>query len=118
MTPDKISQTPSVRSWGIRAVYLRDLLLELVSRDIKIQYKRSSLGIFWSLANPLFQFFVFGFLFAKVFAVNVQRYSAYAFTGLLIWTWFQAALLQGVRTITGNRELIKRPGFPVPILPV
>jgi lipopolysaccharide transport system permease protein len=108
----------SEASWRWRATYLWDLLYELVSREVKVQYKRSSLGILWSLANPLFQFLVFGFLFSKVFAMSATRYSTYAFSGLLIWTWFQASLAQGTRAITGNRELIKRPGFPVAVLPV
>ena len=110
--------TAAPRQWAGQMVYLRDLVLELVGRDVKIQFKRSSLGVIWSLANPLFQFFVFGFLFAKVLSVSVPRYSTHAFTGLLVWTWFQAALTQGVRAMTGNRELIKRPGFPVSILPI
>ncbi len=93
-------------------------MFELVARDVKIQYKRSFIGVFWSILNPLFQFIVFGFLFSKVFSVNVQRYSGYALTGLFIWTWFQAALLQGARSINGNRELVRRPGFPVAVLPV
>jgi lipopolysaccharide transport system permease protein len=101
-----------------RLTYLRDLLYQLVSREVKVQYKRSSLGILWSLANPLFQFLVFGFLFSKVFAMSTTRYSTYAFSGLLIWTWFQSSLAQGTRAITGNRELIKRPGFPVAVLPI
>lgn len=103
---------------GRQSVYLRDLIYELVARDVKIQYKRSFIGVFWSLLNPLFQFLVFGFLFARIFSVSVDRYSAYALTGLFIWTWFQTALLQGARSITNNRELVKRPGFPTLVLPI
>jgi lipopolysaccharide transport system permease protein len=108
----------STGGWRARVSYMRDVLLELVSRDLKIMYKRSSLGILWSMALPLFQFFVFSFLFSKVLSVTMPRYSAYAFSGLLIWAWTQGALSQGVRAITANRELIKRPGFPAAILPV
>ena len=104
--------------WRKRAIYLRDLLVELVRRDIKIQFKRSSLGVFWALAHPLFQLLVFGFFFAKVLEMRVPRYSSYAFSGLMVWTWFAGSLSQGVRAMTGNRELIKRPGFPAAILPV
>ena len=106
-------------TWSKPFIHLRDLVYELVSRDVKIQYKRSYIGIFWSLLNPLFQFLVFGFLFNKIFSVSAtNRYSSYALTGLFIWTWFQAALLQGARSITSNRELVKRPGFPTVVLPV
>jgi lipopolysaccharide transport system permease protein len=118
MTLKLLSIPQFAKACGKQSVYLRDLVFELVSRDVKVQYKRSFIGVFWSLLNPLFQFIVFGFLFSKVFAVNVQRYSAYALIGLFIWTWFQAALLQGARSIVGNRELIRRPGFPVAVLPI
>jgi lipopolysaccharide transport system permease protein len=101
-----------------RLVYLRDLLRELVAREMKVQYKRSALGIAWSLVNPLLQLLVFGFVFKFVLAVAVPRYSAYAFTGMLVWSWFQMSLVQGARAITGNRDLVKRPAFPAAILPV
>ena len=119
MTLTHLSFRRFAETWGKPLAHLRDLVFELVSRDIKIQYKRSFIGIFWSLLNPLFQFLVFGFLFAKIFSVGGgDRYSANTLTGLFIWTWFQAALLQGARSITSNRELVKRPGFPTVVLPV
>src|SRR6476661_9773500 len=96
----------------------RDLVAQLVARDLKAQYKRSSLGILWSLVNPMLQLLVFGFLFKSVLRVNIPRFSAYAFTGMLIFTWLSTSILMGARAITGNRELIRRPGFPSAILPI
>jgi len=101
-----------------RLVYWHDLAYELVSRELKSQYKRSALGIAWSLVNPLLQLLVFGFLFQMVLSVKIPRYSAYAFCGMLIWTWLQASIIQGARSITGNRDLVRRPGFPTAVLPV
>lgn len=102
---------------GQQLVYLRDLLRELVSRDIKVQYKRSSIGILWSLINPLMQLLVFLFLFQLVLPVKIRNYSSFVFSGMLVWNWFQSSLTQAAGAITANRELIRRPGFPVPILP-
>ncbi len=101
-----------------RLIYLRDLVRELVRRDIKAQYKSSALGVAWSLVNPLLQLLIFTFLFRIVLPLNIQNYPAFLFSGLLAWTWFQLSLVQATSAITSHRELIRRPGFPAAILPV
>ena len=101
-----------------RLVYLLDLLRELVVRDIKVRYKRSVLGIAWSLLHPLVLLLVFNFLFQYVLSVTIPRYSAFAFSGLLAYIWFQLSMTQGAGAITGSSELIRLPGFPLPVLPV
>jgi lipopolysaccharide transport system permease protein len=101
-----------------RLIYLRDLIRELVARDMKVRYKGSALGIVWSLMNPLMQLVVFHFIFRLVLELNIPRYSSFAFSGMLAWSWFQASLLDASGSMLTNRELIKRPGFPVAILPV
>jgi lipopolysaccharide transport system permease protein len=95
-----------------------DLLRELVSRDMKILYKRSMLGIAWTLINPLLQLAVFAFIFQVVLPVNIPKYSSFVFSGLLVWNWFQSSLFQATGVITNNRPLIRQPGFPISILPV
>ena len=95
-----------------------DLLRELVDRDMKLLYKRSALGIAWTLINPLLQLAVFSFVFRSVIPVNIPQFSSFAFSGLLIWTWTQTALFQATGLITGNRPLIRQPNFPTAILPV
>lgn len=99
-------------------VYYCDLIRELVSRDLKLLYKRSVLGIAWTLISPLLQLAVFTFVFRSVLLVNVPNYASFAFSGLLIWTWSQSSLFQATGLITGNRALIRQPGFPTAILPV
>jgi len=99
-------------------LYIYDLLRELVVRDMKLRYKRSVLGIVWSLLNPLFQMLVFIFLSRRVLLLDIPNYPSFVFTGVLAWSWFQSALLLTTGAITGNRELVKRPGFPTAILPV
>ncbi|MBW4654626.1 MAG: ABC transporter permease [Kaiparowitsia implicata GSE-PSE-MK54-09C] len=104
------------RRW--RAKYLYDLLRSLVDRDMKLLYKRSMLGVAWTLLNPLLQLMVFVFVFQVVLPVDVPQYSSFVFTGLLVWTWFQSSLLQATGTIICNRPLIRQPGFPTAILPI
>jgi ABC-type polysaccharide/polyol phosphate export permease len=101
-----------------RFPYIRDLLRELVARDLKLRYKRSVLGIAWSLLNPLAQLLIFTFLFRKVLPLNIPNYPLFVFTGVLAWSWFQTSVFLAAGAITDNRELIRRPGFPAAILPV
>ncbi|MEG3898510.1 MULTISPECIES: ABC transporter permease [unclassified Microcoleus] len=107
-----------------RLVYRRkiahffDLLRVLVDRDMKLLYKRSALGIAWTLINPLLQLAVFSFVFRSVIPINIPQFSSFAFSGLLIWTWSQTALFQATGLITSNKALIRQPNFPTAILPV
>ena len=112
----KRTSSGSLPRW--RLPYLYDLLRELVSRDIKLLYKRSALGIAWTLISPLLQLAVFAFVFQLVLPISIPRYASFAFTGLLVWTWFQNSLFQATGVIIANRPLIRQPGFPTPILPI
>jgi len=101
-----------------RASYLADLTRELVVRDIKLRYKRSILGIGWSLLNPLLQFIVFYGVFRWILPVNIPDYAVFLLTGILAWNWFQSSLNFGCVVITDSASLIRQPGFPAAILPV
>ena len=103
---------------GNQVIYLRDLLYELVARDFKLRYKRSMLGILWSMINPLAQLLVFHLIFSLVLPLDIPNYAAFLFVGLLVWTWFQSSLFNATGVIIDNSDLIRRPGFPVAILPV
>ncbi len=100
-----------------RLVYRRDLLRELLVRDIKLRYKRSVLGVFWTLVNPLAQLLVFDFVFRVVFQVQIPNYTSFLFIGIVAWSWFNGALLQATNAILENRDLIRLPGFPAATLP-
>lgn len=99
-------------------VYLWDLVYELVGRDMKVRYRRSALGILWSLLNPLAYLVVLVFVFQSVAPLNIPNYPLFTFTGVLAWGWFSSALPAATNSITSNRELIRQPGFPSAILPV
>ena len=99
-------------------IHRRDLLRELVVRDIKLRYKGSLLGLAWSLLNPLAQLLVFGFVFSYILPLNIPNYTAFLFTGLLVWSWFQSSLVASATAIVDGRSLIKRPGFSAAVLPL
>ena len=77
----------------------RDLVFQLVRRDIVTRYKRSALGIAWTMLNPLGMMIVLTVVFSKVFH-SVEQYPAFVLSGLIAWTFFSqtttAALTQNV----------------------
>jgi lipopolysaccharide transport system permease protein len=89
-----------------------------VARDLKLRYKRSVLGIAWSLLNPLLQLVVFSFVFRFIIPLHIPDYTLFLFSGILMWSWFQASLYSATSTIVDNPTLIRQPGFPSGILPV
>lgn len=97
--------------------YYYDLTHSLVDREMKLLYKRSLLGVAWTLISPLLQLMVFIFIFQIILPVDIPQYSSFVFTGLLVWTWFQNSLFQATGVIISNRPLIRQPGFPSAILP-
>jgi lipopolysaccharide transport system permease protein len=113
----KLAQTVPLEVFLHRIVHLRDLVRELVMRDMKLRYKRSFLGIIWSLLNPLLQLLVFSFVFGLLLPLNIPHYASFLLTGVLAWSWFASSLLSSTGAIVDNRELIKRPGFPAAVLP-
>jgi lipopolysaccharide transport system permease protein len=66
---------PSLCLLAQRSIYLRDLLAELVSRDMKLRYRRSLLGVSWSLLNTLAQMLVFNIVFSYVLPLNLPNYT-------------------------------------------
>lgn len=101
-----------------RWVYLRDLLRELIARDLRLRYRGSMLGALWTLLNPLAELAVLLFIFDIVLPLNIPNYGPFLFTGLLVFGWFQSSLMSATAVIVSNRELVRRPGFPVATLPV
>ena len=123
---DLAAQGPVRVSWlsrfGIpslgRLVYLSELTRELVARDLKLRYKRTILGVAWSLASPLAQLMVLGFVFRFVLNVQIERYLSFLFTGILVWNWLHGSLVASATCVIDNASLLRRPGFPAPILPL
>ena len=114
----RLSKGVLPRGWRRTMVYQRDLLRELVLREMRMQYKHSFMGFTWSLLNPLMHLLVFYFIFRVVLTLDMQRFSSHVFIGLLVWNWLQGGLTQAANAITGNRELVRRPGFNLAILPM
>lgn len=96
----------------------RELIAVLVGKQLKLRYRGSVLGFCWTLLNPLVLMVVYTLVFSVYFRVEVERYPAFLFTGLLPWTWLSSSLQQGVTSILDGAPLVTRSQFPAEVLPV
>lgn len=96
----------------------RELLRNLVVRDIKVRYKNSVLGFAWSMLTPLAMMLVFTFIFTKVFRVQLKDFSLFFLAAFLPWTYFSNAVVGSVGAIISNANLIKKVYFPRELLPL
>ncbi len=98
----------------------RFLIEQLVTRDFKIKYKRSVLGVFWSFLNPLLMMCVQYVVFSKLLGRGglVPHYAIYLLSGIVMWNGFNDCTTQAMRSITGNSQLITKVYVPKYIYPL
>lgn len=94
------------------------LMKQLVSRDFKTKYKRSVLGVLWSLLNPLLTMSVQYIIFASLFQSTIENFAVYLLTGIVIFNFFSEAVGMGLMSIVANAPLITKVYVPKYIYPV
>ncbi|MGZ8660784.1 MAG: ABC transporter permease [Actinomycetota bacterium] len=95
----------------------REILLNLVRKELKVKYTASVLGAVWSILNPIVFLAVFSFV-TRVLQNQIPDFPVFLLSGLLAWNLFSAALLQGSRSVIDNANLVKKVAFPREILPL
>lgn len=116
---ERTSEPPKLRVVG-RARELRayrEILLNLVRKELKVKYTASVLGAIWSLLNPVVFLAVFTFV-TIVLGNDIPDYPVYLLSGLLAWNLFAVSLGQGARAVIDNGNLVKKVYFPREILPL
>jgi lipopolysaccharide transport system permease protein len=97
----------------------RELIRNLVIRDLKVRYKNSVLGVLWSLLNPLLMTLVFSVVFTVMLPNNeIDHFPLFFLCGFLPWSFLSTSLIGGTGSIVNNSSLIKKVYFPREILPV
>jgi lipopolysaccharide transport system permease protein len=94
-----------------------ELLRMLVIKELKVKYKASALGLFWSLLNPLLLMLVYTAIFGTVFKSRPQ-YPVFILSGLLAWNFFGLTLPGATVSLVGNSNLIRKTRFPTALLPL
>ena len=118
-TVERTSESPRlhvVERLRILAAH-REILANLVRKELKVKYAASVLGAVWSLLNPLVYLAVFSFV-AKVLGAGIADYPVYLLSGLLAWNLFSASMGSGARAVLDNANLVKKVAFAREILPL
>ena len=95
----------------------REILLNLVRKELKVKYTASVLGTVWSLLNPVVFLVVFWFV-SIVLRGGIQDYPIFLLSGLLAWNLFSVSLSTGSQSVLSNANLVKKVYFPREILPL
>ncbi len=95
----------------------RELLRQLVIREVKLRYKRSVLGFAWTVLNPLFAMAIFTMVFSRVFGGR-PNYPLYVITALLGWNLFSLGTVRGLDSVVLNGPIIRKVFVPKAIFPV
>lgn len=88
------------------------LFEELVKRDFKKKYKRTVLGMGWSILAPLLQLVVMRIVFTQFFGRNMEHYTTYLFCGNLIFSYFNESTSQGMTSLVGNAGIFTKVNVP------
>ena len=84
------------------------LLNELIARDIKTKYRRSLLGVLWTILNPLLMMVVLSVVFSNLFRFDIEYFPVYLLSGQLIFNFFSESTTNAMSAIIANGPLIKK----------
>lgn len=96
----------------------RYLIQNLVSREVRLRYKNSFLGFFWSFLNPLLIMTVFTLVFQVFLGIERKHFQLWLLCALLPWNWCITSVMGSVSSIVANSNLIMKVFFPREVLPV
>lgn len=88
------------------------VIRELTAREIKRKYARSSLGIIWSVLNPLLTMVVMSLIFSTMFRRSIENFPIYYLTGQIFWTLFSGATNSAMTALVDNRSLLLQAKLP------
>src|SRR3990170_7365876 len=109
--------TPFIEE-GLALARYRDLVPQLVARSVKTRYKRSFLGVAWTMVNPLLTMLVLTFVFSQLFRYPSADYALYVLSGLLAWNFFAQTTTAAMGDLIWSGGLIGRISLPKSVFAV
>ena len=88
------------------------LFEELAKRDFKKKYKRTVLGMAWSMLSPMLTLLVMRLVFTQFFGRNMEHYTTYLFCGNLVYSFFNESTSQGMTSLMENASIFTRVNVP------
>ncbi len=103
----------------IKEIYAyREMLKNLVAKELRGRYKGSVLGFFWTFFNPLLMLVVYSIAFSFIMRVQIENYAMFLFVALLPWNYLANSVTQGATSLVQNSALVKKIYFPREVLPL
>jgi ABC-2 type transport system permease protein len=100
----------------------RDLVGALVSRDLKVRYRRSAIGFLWTMLQPLLMMLVLRTVFSTLFLAKSaevpQNYEIYVLAGILFWNFFSQSIVASMNSLRGNAQLLQKLPVPKAVFPL
>src|SRR5919106_6379280 len=96
----------------------REILANLASKELRVKYKSSALGVAWSMLNPLLYLVVFYVVFTYFIPARTPSFPVYLLSGLLPWTLFSTGMAGGTPPLLGGADLVGKGAFPPQMLPL
>ena len=94
-------------------VRFKDLMGQLVSRDLKLKYRRSVLGYLWSVLNPLFIMIIMAIVFSKMFTrASITNFPVYLMSGQVMFNFMNLSTKSAIQSINGSASLLKKTYVP------
>ncbi len=93
------------------------LVFNMVGRNLKVKYRRSILGLLWTLAHPISMTAIYFFVFKVVLKVQMPHYLVFVLSGVLTWGFFASTLSEGLEALVGNMGLLTKIPVPIQIFP-
>ena len=104
----------------MRSLYhYRDLIVYLVARDLKVRYRRSFLGIVWTMLQPLLTMGVLYLVFSSFFhsTFDLYGYQVYVLAGILFWNFFSQSIVASMNSLRGNAAILRKLPVPTAVFP-
>jgi ABC-2 type transport system permease protein len=99
-------------------VKYRDLIVQFISRSIKTRYKRSFLGVVWTMLNPLLTMIVLTLVFSQIFRFSIKNYPVYVLSGLVLWIFFSTSTSSAMGEMLWSGSLLGRIYVPKSVFSV
>lgn len=92
--------------------------LHLARAELKYKFRRSRLGLLWTMINPLMLMLMITVVFGNLFGISMKYFGSYVFSGILIWDFIHGAALNGCNSLLGSESYIKQFRHPMSIYPL
>lgn len=103
----------------LREIYdYREMVFNLVKKDLRGRYKSSFLGFLWTFINPLCQIIIYTLVFSTIMNTGIEKFYLFITVAMIPWVFFSSSLTSGAVSVVSQQDLIKKIYFPRQVLPI